>query len=376
MKLLIVFHSLYSLAGGVDNRISELEINLPDNINREYLLFKDVVDLPHKGKINNIKTMSIPKFILKNKNKIKIITFFYGFLNLFFRIYKTRKFIKSNKFRTILAVDDYFSLIVLLSTIGLNIKIVCSVRNNWDKLYNGKMIHLLPDFMYTFILAKLMNKYAFKIHCVSNGLKEILINKYNINNTISIYNLFNKEYIRLKANEPISGIEGKFLVNVGHLNSQKNHKDLILSYNLMCKDGITDKLVIVGDGPLKKELESLVESLNLKSRVIFVGKQKNPYKYLKNASIYVSSSLYEGLPAVFVESLILELPIVSYAFECGSKELASYTVEMIPSSLKDKVMEVMLENKLKENAIIKGNDILNNKFNSEKIVESWVRLLS
>lgn len=376
MNLLIVFHSLYSLAGGVDNRLSELEVNLPDTIHRQYLLFKNEIDLPHKGKVNVIKSISIPQFVLKNKQKFKLFAYFYGFFNLLLRVYQTRKFIKKRDFNTILAVDDYFALIVVLATLGMDVKIVSSVRNNWDRLYSNTMIHLLPDFMYTRVLVWLMNQRVSSVHCVSEGLSTMLKKKYKVNNTVSIYNLFDMTTIRLKANDTMNDIEGNYLINIGHFNAQKNQKDLILSYAMMRKEGLKEKLVLVGDGLLRNDLEHLVQSLDLQQHVIFVGKQSNPYKYLKNASLYVSTSLYEGLPAVFVEALILQVPIVSYSFDCGSKELASNIVEMSPHALKIKVLEIITNDTLKKEAINKGNDILTKRFESKKIINSWLRILS
>jgi hypothetical protein len=92
LKLLILLHSLDKFAGGVENRTSELELNL--KCEKEYLLYKNIVSLPHKGKINFVPTLKIPHFIIKHKHKLKLITYFYGFLNLIYRVYHTRKFIK------------------------------------------------------------------------------------------------------------------------------------------------------------------------------------------------------------------------------------------------------------------------------------------
>lgn len=375
MKTLIIFHSLYSLAGGVDNRISELELQLPSELYREYLLFKREVDLPHKGKINYLDSLKIPLRILKNKQSLRYLAYVYGFINLLIRVYKTRKFIKKNNFDTLFAVDDYFSLIAILASIGMKKKIICSVRNNWDQLYNRTMIHLLPDFMYKYILVKLMNSSECTVHCVSKGLALHLSNKYKVQNTLCLYNIFNIAKIEALAKESID-INQKYIINIGHFNSQKNQKDLVLSYSLMRKEGLEHMLVLIGDGLLKDETVKLVNELDLQEYIIFLGKQTNPYKYLSQASLYVSTSLYEGLPAVFVESLILKIPIISYNFKFGATELTEHTVMKSPQALKHKVMEMIDNDKLKKDTINKGNDILKNEFNSEKIINSWTRMLS
>jgi len=370
-----VFHSLYSLAGGVDNRLSELEMNLPSHINREYLLFKDEVDLPHNGKINILKSISIPKFILNEKRKLKYLTYLFGIFNLIVRVLKTRKFLKEKKFDAILAVDDYFSIICLIASVGLNIKIVCSVRNNWDRLYDNSMIHLLPDFFYKKLLPILMNKYSSSIHCVSEELAEKLREQYKVKNTKAIYNIFDIEIIKQKANEDID-IKGNYFINIGHFNKQKNQKDLIVAYkNLKENHNITEKLILIGDGPNIIDCKNLVKDFNLEKDVIFLGKQSNPYKYLKRASLYISSSLYEGLPAVFIESLILEIPIVSYEFETGSRELTSNLCSLTPDSLVNQMVYFISHKNLIHESISKGNEIVKNKFEKEVILNKWLELL-
>lgn len=375
MKLLILFHSLDNLAGGVDNRLSTLEYHFPDNINREFLLFKNTINLPHKGKINIINSLKIPKYILTHKKKLKLIAFIFGFVNLFYRIYHTRKFIKNNNFTTILAVDDYFSLIAIISTLGMNIKIISSVRNSWDKLYNNTMVHLLPDYIYLKILPKLFNKYVSHVHCVSECLSKQLKKNYTVNNTICIYNLFDTEYINKLSLEAVA-FNFSYIVNIGHLNHQKNQRDLIYAFSILRKKGFKEKLVLIGDGEERTPLLKLTKKLQLEDDVIFTGKQENPFKYLKHASLYVSSSLYEGLPAVLVESLILNIPIVSYDFECGAKELTNNTTQLNYNALAIKMQELLTNEKLKENSIMAGKNLLKEKFTKQQIINQWLELLN
>lgn len=374
-NLLIVFHSLYSLAGGVDNRLSTLETLLPKDIKREFLLFKENNDLPHIGKINICDSIYIPKFVLRRKHTLKILAYFFGFINLLFRVYKTRKFVKKNEFETILAVDDYFSIVSIFAAIGLNKKIICSVRNNWDELYNGEMIHLLPDFFYKKILPKLMNKYCSHVHCVSSQLSKILKDTYKVKNTTTIYNIFEIGKIIDLAKEE-NKLTFPYFINIGHFNIQKNQKDLITAYKILKETyNAKEKLILIGDGPLLKECKQLVKEMKLENEIIFLGQQKNPYKYLHKATLYISSSLYEGLPAVFVESLILNIPIVSYDFDTGAKELTSNLSQQNPNSLADKVINVLSDSSIIKKSINEGKKLISNKFEKEKIINEWIKIL-
>lgn len=371
-----MFHSLDRLSGGVDNRISELEINLPQDLQREYLLFKNQVTLNHIGKINFISSLNIPKFILSNKTKWRYLVYMYGFVNLLFRIYQTRKFLRSNKFTTILAIDDYFALVAILASIGLKSKIITSVRNNWDKLYNGTMIHLLPDFMYKKVLVLLANRYVYKVHCVSKGLANYLYQHYGLLNTMSIYNLFDFDKIKMLAQQQVlDKVNGKYIINIGHFNVQKNQKELVVAYSIMKKFGIEHKLVLIGDGILKDDVVLFVRELGLQDDIIFLGKQHNPYPYLNQASLYMSSSLYEGLPAVFVESMILQVPIVSYDFNFGASELALFVTQPNPNALAREALNI-LDNEICINkANIYANDILTKEFEKNIIIKTWIEIL-
>ena len=375
MKLLFVFHSLYSLAGGVDNRVSRLETSLPNTIHREYLLFKNQVNLPHKGEIFIAPYFKIPKYILHNKKSLKLLAYIYGFITFIRRVIFTRKFIKNNHYNTLLAVDDYFALITLCASIGLNKKVVCSVRNNWDQIYNKRMVHLLPDFMYKKVLTILMNKYASVIHCVSKGIEKNLREKYLVKNCLTIYNSFDINFIRAQGNKPID-LNCDFIINIGHFNAQKNQRDLLLAYALLRSKGVKEYLVLVGDGNEKERLKALAIELKIDSFVIFVGQQQNPYKYLSKAKLYISSSLYEGLPAVLVEALILNIPVVSYAFNYGAEELTSCTAEMRPENLASKSIEVLKNDTMKQVLIKEGEDKIKSYFNEEKIMRSWIKVLS
>lgn len=374
-RVLIVFHSLDRFAGGVETRLSELEINLSKNINREYLLYKDIINLPHIGKINNIPTLTIPKIILKYKFNIKFLAYIFGFINLFYRVYHTRKFLKNNKFDTILAIDDYFALIIILSNLGLNYKIITSTRNSWNKLYDNTMIHLLPDFIYKIILPKLYNKYVSHVHTVSNCIENELKIIYKINNTITIYNLFDIDKVKLFATEKIE-YNFKYIINIGHLNHQKNQKDLIQVYKLL-KDNykIKEKLVFIGDGTERENLLKLTQTLKLENDIIFLGKQTNPYKYLSQASLYVSTSLYEGLPGVFIESIILNIPIVSYNFKCGASELAYFTKEKNIDELANLTHKVLVDKDKQTKALRFQQNILKNKLDKNKILNQWITIL-
>jgi len=81
------------------------------------------------------------------------------------------------------------------------------------------------------------------------------------------------------------------------------------------------KLLMLGDGPMRGELESLIEKENLTSLIKLVGFQKNPLKYYSKADVFVLSSYVEGLPNVLVEAMMCGCTPVSTDCPTGPREV-------------------------------------------------------
>jgi glycosyltransferase involved in cell wall biosynthesis len=80
------------------------------------------------------------------------------------------------------------------------------------------------------------------------------------------------------------------------------------------------KLAIIGDGEERAALESLVRELGLTDRVMLLGFQENPWRYMARADLFVLSSLTEGMPNVIGEAMALGLPVVATDCSPGVRE--------------------------------------------------------
>lgn len=101
-----------------------------------------------------------------------------------------------------------------------------------------------------------------------------------------------------------------------------NLNDINEKVNAICEKNI--KLVIVGDGPYRGELEKITSKLNLDKFVSFEGRKdkEEVKKYYQSADIFVLPSLSEGMPNVVLEAMACGLPIIMTPCE-GSKELVT-----------------------------------------------------
>ena len=142
-----------------------------------------------------------------------------------------------------------------------------------------------------------------------------------LENACIIHNVINHKRIIEKGKEKVDfeySTKGLKLISVGRLNEAKNYKGLIKIASKLEKD-FDFELWIVGGGEQRKELERLIQELNVKS-VKLLGMHENPYPLLKKADLFVCSSIREGYSTAVVEALTLNLPVITT--DCaGMKEI-------------------------------------------------------
>ena len=139
-----------------------------------------------------------------------------------------------------------------------------------------------------------------KIFLVSNGidLNHILDQKKVLQKSLEI-----RQSLGIEKDAFVIGF-------VGRLTVQKSPDILIESFNYILQRTDNVKLIIVGDGELADELNTLIKKYNLGSNVVWL-KQKRGVEYMPVFNLFLLTSLYEGFPYVFLEALSFGLPIVS-----------------------------------------------------------------
>ncbi len=109
------------------------------------------------------------------------------------------------------------------------------------------------------------------------------------------------------------GIDAEGLVvSVGRLSQEKNPHGLLQAWEIALHDlPLSWKLALVGDGPMRKELEAFVTGRRLEASVIFAGQQSNVEEWLGAADIFVLFSQLEGLSNAMLEAMATGLPVIS-----------------------------------------------------------------
>lgn len=114
--------------------------------------------------------------------------------------------------------------------------------------------------------------------------------------------------------------EPPVILRVGRFSKQKDFPTLIKAFSLLIQE-VPARLVILGDGTERPVLEKIAHELNIQTVVDFPGFVDNPYPYFLNASVFVLSSRWEGLPSVLIEALALGCPVVSTDCPYGPDEI-------------------------------------------------------
>jgi glycosyltransferase involved in cell wall biosynthesis len=110
------------------------------------------------------------------------------------------------------------------------------------------------------------------------------------------------------------------VVAVGRLHRVKNHAMLLNAIKLVHRSRPV-RLIVLGEGDMRRELQTLTESLGLAPYVKFLGFKENPYAYLSRADVFAHSSNFEAFANVLVEALTCGCPVVSTDCPSGPSEI-------------------------------------------------------
>jgi glycosyltransferase involved in cell wall biosynthesis len=128
---------------------------------------------------------------------------------------------------------------------------------------------------------------------------------------------------------------GPVFVSIGRLSPEKNHERLVAAFAQVHSEFPNARLVIVGDGPLRQQLEQDIARRQIGDSVTVAGQQSNPFAILKRSDCFVLSSNYEGQPMVLLEAAVLGVPSISVAFGSVASVLPAGAITITPQTVED-----------------------------------------
>lgn len=181
--------------------------------------------------------------------------------------------------------------------------------------------------LYLKLLMRATYPFASGVVAVSQGVKEDLRQLGGLSDD-QVKVIYNPAAIGVSPHREISDVSEQLwgadyknhILSVGSLIKQKDHATLIRAFAQLPSE-LEAKLTILGNGPLRGELDDLIVELGLQERVSMPGFVTDPYPWFRSADLFVLSSRWEGFGNVIVEALECGVPVVSMDCPSGPSEI-------------------------------------------------------
>ena len=296
-KKLIIFMPSFE-GGGAEKNFFIISNFLSRHFDKVYLI---TAEKNLSKKLNDIETIYPKSNYWRNKGRFK---------KYLICIYFLIKLLIKNK--KIIVFSFQANLYAILTSKIFGTKVVSrsnSSPSGWSKNFIKNLIYKI---VFNFANVLIVNSKEFK--------KEI--KKKFIINPVHIYNPLNKNEILKLSEKKTENLYPKNtlkIINVGRLVDQKDQLTLLRAINSI-KNSIKLKLVIIGRGKNKQIKKNYIK-LNKISNLVKIFYTSNPFPYIKQADVFILSSVFEGLPNVLLEAITLKKFVISSSCPTGPKEI-------------------------------------------------------
>lgn len=254
---------------------------------------------------------NIPNLYEKVPADVKVLRIgFKGKLDIggFFRLYKNLKNIKPD-----IVVTSMFSANTIFRVFQMFFGYKSFAREhniylekNWIQKLTDKVLSYRSENIIA--VSKTVAEFASKQAGINLDKFVVIHNGVEISEIEKFKSNFSKKELRIKLNIKDDDI---VFLNVGRLNKQKQQALLIESFKKVVENNINAKLLIVGRGGEKDNLEKKINELSLSDNVRLIGYSDSVFDYYRAADAFVLSSKYEGFPNVAIEAMAFDLPLIS-----------------------------------------------------------------
>lgn len=308
MKILLVSSTLSK--GGAQRAAAELSRYLDRNHEVVHVVYSDDISYPFGGRIVNL---NLP-YNIDNSKWEKVY-------RLFHRSRLLRKVLKDEKPDFVISFSDTFNIFSMINKVtGFPAKFITSTQLPSSIAYQG-----INKLIYGSLITFLFNR-ADTVLAISQGIADDLVENFKVKRSKIkiIHNPVDNAIVKEKAQEDL--VDDRLsknklkVINVGRLTAQKNHILLLDAFKLVLKE-IDAQLVVLGAGDLEEKVKNHSSTLGLNDDVYFAGFVDNPFKYCKDADLFVLSSDYEGFGNVIVEAMASNCPVISTDCDFGPNEI-------------------------------------------------------
>ncbi|MGL5973235.1 MAG: glycosyltransferase [Oscillospiraceae bacterium] len=299
-KIIHIINSLQT--GGAETTVKRYAINLDKNkYDLTILITIDndkTTDIYKELMDNNINVIYIDDLIKNKQNRL------FKYIKRYIAIYKVLK--KADIVHTHVANNDYL--------LSLPKRISCF------HTFHGEPSIVLKrkkHYIATFLMSKKKN---FTITCLTDDMKEKLVkilktkNIYTLSNGIELKKFSNDVDVS-REKDKLGIDEDSFVIGtIGRLVEVKNHIFLIKVFKYILEKNADVRLVLVGDGPLRDQLEKEARKMQIYDKIKFLGNQRNIENFLAIMDVFVVTSLSEGQNITLIEAQAAGVPCVTSDF--------------------------------------------------------------
>lgn len=288
-----------------------------------------------------------------------------------------RKHIQKTQPDVVIAFMVSVYTVTLLALMGIDIPVISSVRN--DPAYSN---------LRKKITRKILLPRSAHVVVQTQQIKEFF-NKNIQKKTTVIYNPVNEKVFETSYDDDnvddnlglkIKDKRLNRIISVGRLYPQKDQKMMIEAFAKVSESFPDWKLVIFGEGPEREALESLVERLKVKDKVLLPGRSENIIDELNKSKVFCLSSIYEGMSNALVEAICVGLPIVTTKVS-GTEELIKdgengFIVNIGDTDAMAEALTKILEDENLQKQFAEKNKAQAIKFETNTIVDQWENLVN
>ena len=327
------------------------------------LLANKMVERGHQVEIICLKFNDV---YYQTDSRVKVTLAMEQTNNRLTEIFWLRKYLKQQKPDVVIPFTEGVYCFTILSLLGTGIPIIASER--LDPAAMSKIRKMLK---------RLLLPYADWLVVQTQSIKDYFPESIQKKTSI-IYNPVNEESL----SPALPSREGRLnrIISVGRLYPQKNQAMMIRAFAKLAAEFPDWQLVIYGEGPLRESLELIVESLELKDRVLLPGRTEHVVEELRKSKIFCMSSNYEGMSNAMIEAICVGLPIISTNVS-GTEELIrdgenGFIVEIGgEEEITNRITQLISSPSLQDNMSVK-NIQLAKIFNIDHIVDEWISLIN
>ncbi|MBD0372240.1 MAG: glycosyltransferase family 4 protein [Pyrinomonadaceae bacterium] len=285
------------------------------------------------------------------------------------RVRRLRSAIRRSRPDCVLSFMDQVNVLTLLATEGLRTPVIV-VEQSWPPSQQlGRAWNQLRNWTYP---------RAFRVVGVTKSVLSHFSTRIQSRSCVIPNPVLSPTLVPDSSSQKL--LDHPALLAIGRLDRNKGHDLLLKAFAGLNGRHSNWSLTILGEGPLREELESMCRRLKIEERVKLPGRVSDTSRFLREASIFVMASRSEGFPMALGEAMACGLPVIATNCPSGPAEMISDGVNgiLVPSenvdALSSALDRLMTDAELRRALSLRAREVTE-RFGLDSIMQTWEALI-